>query len=55
MLVFVIARSNATKQSMLSSWRDGLLRSARNDGGKLSQAFENSRLIVGDASVIIEA
>jgi hypothetical protein len=28
----VIARSEATKQSILLSWRDGLLRFARNDG-----------------------
>ena len=31
---FVIARSEATKQSTLASWRNGLLRFARNDGGK---------------------
>src|SRR5205814_2397743 len=30
----VIARSEATKQSTLSSLRDGLLRSARNDDGR---------------------
>src|SRR5664279_2880517 len=31
-VVFVIARSVATKQSTLALWRDGLLRCARNDG-----------------------
>jgi hypothetical protein len=32
MFELVVARSVATKQSMLPSWRDGLLRCARNDG-----------------------
>jgi hypothetical protein len=30
----VIARSEATKQSILSVWRYGLLRFARNDGDR---------------------
>src|SRR5438105_2153396 len=33
--VVVIARSEATKQSMPTQWRNGLLRCARNDGGGL--------------------
>src|SRR5207302_7319268 len=37
-LSIVIARSEATKQSTLTSLRDGLLRSARNDGIKCNLA-----------------